>query len=233
MKAKALIEDAYVELGIIPAGSELAALDLKWATRKFNSFLKSKSVDGLNLHYMVQEDFTLTPGTASYTIGIGGVFDTVRPNAIKDAFILDINNHSYAVGVRPIEEYWYIPEKDTQDRPRWLYYDRTFPLGTLYLYYTPNASETLRLISFKPLETYDEVAVDDVEVPGEYEEMFISNLALRVAPRYGRQPTRELQETAHNTLQAIRGSNMAKSITGVNLNILPRNGYQYYNVEES
>lgn len=225
MKAKALIEDAFVELGIIPAGSELHPLDMKWATRKFNSFLKSKSVDGLNLYYKVRESFTLTSGTNTYTIGSGGAFDTVRPNKIKSAFIRDTNNLDHNVEIRPIDEYYQISDKDAQDRPREIYYDKQYPLGIIYLYYTPNAAEALHISSFKPLETYDDIPVDDVDVPGEYEEMFISNLALRFCPRYGRTPSPELKETALRTLQAIRNNNMAGNMTGVDLNFISGTDY--------
>ncbi len=233
MKVKALIEDAFVEIGVIPAGSELHALDLKWATRKFNSFVKSKSVDGFNLHYRTQEDFTLTPGTSSYTIGGGGAFDTNRPNTIKSALILDVNNNSYPVAISPVGEYWKIPDKTVGGRPISLFYKRTFPLSIIYLYYTPDTSDTLRIISYKNLSTYgdiDDIATEDIDVPGEYEDMFISNLALRIAPRYGRTPTNELKVAARETLQNIRNSNIAKNTTGTNLNFV--SGSHRYNVEE-
>jgi hypothetical protein len=231
MTAQELIEDAFIELGILVAGQALATDDLAWGTRKFNRFLQSKSVDGLNLHYMVTESFSPVGGTASYTIGTGGDFDTIRPNTIKSAFIRDANGHDYPIDIRPMSDYWELGEKSTQDRPTRLYYDRQFPLGIIYLYYVPATDEKLHIQSYKPLTTYDDVANDDVVIPAEYENMFIYNLAVSLAPRYGRTPTQELIDLADDTLRDIRSDNLSKTFVGVNVNYLGEKGGTY-DVEE-
>jgi len=231
MKAQELIEDAFIELGILVAGQALAADDLSWATRKFNRLLKTLSVDSINLHVDISESFTTTSGVASYTIGTGGTFDTVRPNTITAAFIRDSNGHDYALDIRPINEYWNISEKTTQDRPTKLFYAREFPLGKIYLYFTPATTEALHIVSFKPLTTYADIANDDVDIPGEYEQMLISNLAMSLAPRYGRQPTQELIDTAVRTLSDIKSDNLAKNFTGVNV-AYNRGTRGTYNIDE-
>lgn len=216
--AEDIITDAFIELGIMVAWGDMAPADKDWGRRKFNSFLKTVSVDGVDCFTTVEEAFTLTPGTEEYTIGTGGDFDTARPNSIKKAFIR-ISDYDYPVEVRPINEYWGITQKETAGRPVHLYYQSSAALGTIYLYYVPDAAESLWIVSYKPLTTYD-VKATEVTVPGEYEEMFVSNLAVRMASRYGRPISRELKERAINTLAAIHSQHVATRMEGVNLNII-------------
>jgi hypothetical protein len=229
--AQELIEDAFSELGILVPGMELGTNDLAWGVRKFNRFLQTKSVDALNLHVEVNESFTPTAGQASYTIGTGGDFDTVRPNTIKSAFIRDANDHDYPLNIRTMADYWRLSEKSTQDRPTRLYYQREFPLGKIYLYFVPATTEALHIQSYKPLTTYDDVENDNVVMPAEYENMFIYNLAISLAPRYGRAPTQELIDLADSTLNDIRSDNLAKTFVGVNVNYLGDKGGTY-DIEE-
>jgi hypothetical protein len=226
-----IIQDAHIELGVLVAGLALADDDLAWAIRKFNRFLKTKSVDALNLHVEVNESFTPTAGKASYTIGTGGDFDTARPNTITSAFIRDANGHDYPLDIRVMSDYWELSEKSTQDRPTRLYYQREFPLGKIYLYFVPATSEALHIQSYKPLTTYEDVDSEDVVMPGEYDNMFIYNLAISLAPRYGRTPTQELIDLADNTLNDIRSDNLAKTFVGVNVNYLGDKGGTY-DIEE-
>jgi len=216
--AQEIIEDALIELGVLVAGGSLATDDLAWGKRKFNRFLKTLSLDALNINFLTKENFSLSSGTVSYTIGTGGNFDTARPNSFDIAFIRE-DDHDYEVRVRPIHEYWEISDKTIPNRPTAMYYDRQTTLGIVYFDYVPNANHDFHFTSSKPFIVYDDVESENVVVPGEHEEMFVSNLAVRLASRYGKPISRDLKETAEETLQCIKGSNLARTIKGINLNI--------------
>jgi hypothetical protein len=190
-----------------------------------NRMLKSWSADGINLHYRVEESFSLVSGTPSYTIGSGATFDTARPTTIEQAFIRD-SNHDYPVRIRPIAEYWGLAEKTTQDRPIKLYYDLTYPNGTIYLYYTPKSASALHIVSQKSLLTYVSAATEII-LPGEYEDAIVLNLAIRFASRYGKAVSADLRLDAKEALSNVKGLNLCSQIKGRELGIPGRRGSTY------
>ncbi|MBE9594390.1 MAG: hypothetical protein IMF19_13040 [Proteobacteria bacterium] len=228
MTAQDVIEAALQELGILVSGGTLNPDDLSWGLGKLNRFLNTLSSDGLNLHYRIEESFPLVSGTASYTIGSGADFDTVRPNMIESAFIRD-SNHDYSLNIRPISEYWGLSEKTTEGRPVKLYYGSTYPNGTIYLYYVPDSAYTMHIVSQKPLITYAS-AITEASLPGEYEDCLVLNLAIRMASRYGKATSRELQLSARDALGNMRGLNLSGQMKGVDLD-LPGTRQGIYNID--
>lgn len=228
MTGTEVITAAFQELGIVVSGGSPNTNDLAWGLGKMNRMLKSWSTDGINLHYRKEESFSLMAGTPDYSIGSGATFDTARPNKIEQAFIRD-SGHDYPLGIRPAAEYWTLTEKTTQDRPLKLYYDPTYPNGTIYLYFTPNSAYAMHIVSQKPLLTYVSAATEIV-LPGEYEDALVLNLAIRMASRYGKVVSGQLRLDAKETLSNIKGLNLANQMKGVDLN-LPGMRKAVYNVD--
>ena len=226
MTAKEIIIAAYQELGIVVSGGEPNANDLIWSLGKFNRMLNNFSTDGLNLHYRIEESFNLVSGIASYTIGSGAEFDTVRPNVIEQAFIRDTDNHDYPLNIRPMSEYWSLSEKTTQSRPLKLYYDTKYSNGVIYLYYTPSNTDPLHIVSQKPLLVYLSAA-SEVSLPGEYEDMLVLNLAIRMASRYGKAVSADLRLDAKEAFSNVKGLNLNSQLKGVKLGIPGRRGSSY------
>jgi hypothetical protein len=224
-KAQEIIEDAFIEIGVLVAGGSLGTADLAWGKRKFNRFLQTLSLNALNINFLTKENFSLISGTNSYTIGTSGDFDTARPNSFDVAYIKE-NEHDYEVRVRPIHEYWEISDKTISNRPTAMYFDRQVPLGIIYFDYVPIANHDFHFTSSKPFTVYDDVSAENVVVPKEHEEMFVTNMAVRYASRYGKPISRDLKETAEETLQDIQGSNLAKTLEGIDMNITGV-GYRY------
>jgi len=215
MKAQELIEDALVELGIIVAAGTVPPNDLAWGKRKLNRFLGTISADKLNINVFTKENFSLVSGTGSYTIGSGGDFDTVRPISFNTAFIR-ISGHDFLVAVRPIHEYWNLADKTVSNRPVNMYYDPIITKGVIYFDYVPDAIYDFHFTTTKPFIQYDDIVNEDVLIPEEHKEMVISNLAVRMASKYGRTISEDLRKTARDSLDAIRGVNLANTMKGKN-----------------
>ncbi len=228
MTPREAIEAAFTEMGLLEPGDSLAPNDLTWGLGKFNRLLKSVSTAGVILHYRVTDNFTFTIGTASYTIGSGATIDTARPNVIERAYI-KVDNIDYEIRVRPINEYHAISTKTVRDRPKWIYYDPTYANGTLYFYYTPNATETCYVVSQKPLTTYTDEDTDIV-LPGEYEDGLVLKLAIQVAPRFGRRVSADLRLNATEAWGRIISRNLANTMKPIHLNITGTN--RAYNINE-
>jgi hypothetical protein len=218
MTAQEYIEAAHTEIGVLVAGGSLTVADLAWGLSKLNRLLKSVSVIGVPLHLRVTDSFSLVSGTASYTIGSGATINTARPIEIEQAYIR-VDNVDYPVHVRPMAEYHSIATKNVEDRPRELYYDPTYPNGTIYLYYTPSDTDTMYLVSKKPLTTYASAATE-VVLPGEYEDAVVLRLAILISSRFGRRVSSDLRINAVQAWNAMIGRNMADTMKSVNVNIV-------------
>ena len=83
MTVQEYIETALEEIGVLEAGATPPANILAWGLGRLNLMLNTISATGLLLYERVEESFTLSNGTASYTIGSGATFDTSKPNTIE------------------------------------------------------------------------------------------------------------------------------------------------------
>jgi len=162
---------------------------------------------GDNLHNApTQEYFTLTAGTASYTIGSGGDFDTVRPVKLISAFIRDSSGNDHEVDFMPLDEYDLICDKDASGRPTRLYYHPSNTLGIIYFDKAPDSAETFYLTSLKPITAYT-LTSETFTMPIEYELAFIYNLTIILADEYNMLPSQNIVNMANILLTQIAERN--------------------------
>lgn len=163
---------------------------------------------GMSVFYEGQANHSWTSGS-SKTIGASGDFNVTWPTRIVFA--------SY-VGADGFAE----PIKHTEDRsiyervydkalagspPELLYYDKAYPLGTLYVWPVPQAAWTLRLSTWNQLASIATVGTT-VNLPPGYEDMLTWNLAEALWPTYPTEQTRDFVRTeATLSRAAVRGFN--------------------------
>ena len=179
---------------------------------------KSDAVEALNLmlqqwsaipsikNAVTRETFNLTSGTASYAVGSGATIDTTWPSKIKSAFIRD-NDTDYPLHVFSAEEYAYIGEKSESTRPVVLYHERTYPSGTFFFWPTPDSSYTVHLWSHKNFSTYT-ISSTSLALPLEYEPAVVYNLAIELAPEFGREPSQAVVARAAMTVKTLKNINV-------------------------
>ena len=83
-----LITKALQKIGAVTKDETLSAGDVSDALSSLNDMISSWSLDSLIVYASTLENFTLTPGSYSYTIGSGGNFNTTRPKLDLDQQIL-------------------------------------------------------------------------------------------------------------------------------------------------
>lgn len=226
-----IVTEALEELGLLAPGETASYDDVDFGIRKLNRMLNQWASEGVNIHYRAENTHTLVVADSSYTIGPSGAdITTSRPQSIEQAFIRDSNGHDYEVRVRPISEYREISEKTSPGRPWWLFYDPTPSYGTIYLYPTPDTAETLYIYSQKPF-TNVTAQEDEISLPPEYQNMIISNLAIQMAPAYGKSASNELVKMANDSFYSARARNIANSMKSVSVNV-PGHRTTYVDIEE-
>ena len=212
-----LIKTSLRKIGALSSGEVVDATRQAEALSTLQTMLRSWGALSINIFATVQEDIPLISGKYIYTWGSEGDINTTRPNQIVGAYILDNLNITHPVDVVSEGKYNSIRVKETTSRPHSLFYHPIYPLANLYLYPVPNLSETLHVTSFKPfVETSSfGLAADTLAFPAYYEEPIIYNLAIRLAPEYGRAVSSEVAlvaKTSYDTLVTLNAANQVEPV---------------------
>lgn len=203
-------------LGIIKAAMRKAGVLTKNETpdsdeaadglEMLNDLLASLSNDSLVVYARTVESFSLSAGTASYTIGSGATFNTARPVKIVSAYVRS-GTIDYPLRIISDEQYATISIKSIQGIPEYINYTNAFPTATVNLYPSPGAAYTIYFVTEKEISSLS--LSDTVSFPPGWKRMLIHNLAVEVAPEYGQQVPATIVEIARESKAAIRHAVMA------------------------
>lgn len=206
MTGRDAVTAALRKIGAVAPGESPAASEASEGLSELNRMLGSWSNDGLLIHAITSEAaLTLTPGDATYTLGTSGDI-TTRPQKILYAIIRD-GSVDHTVDVVSLDEFARISQKSTQSPyPRALYDDGGYPRRTITLYPVPSTANSLVLYTRRALTSISTLDTD-VSLPPGYDDAIVSNLALRLAPEYGRQVTDVMAMNASESLASIKRAN--------------------------
>ncbi len=205
MTAREFLTKTFQLAKIIASNEALSASEASDGLVSLNELLDSWATEGLMIPNTVQEDFNLVAGTASYTIGASGVFNTPRPLRIEDASVV-VDDLQYPLQIITSQEWADISDKTISGRPTKLYYEKTAPLATIRLYPVPNAVEELRLHSAKPFTALASLDAAMSFPPG-YMRSLRYNLALDIAPEYGQELPAQVQQVAFESKADLKRQN--------------------------
>jgi len=226
--ARDIIVQALRKLGIGTPGETLAADEMNACLDALNVMLKSWSGRSLLTTAQVQESFPLVGGLATYTIGpavIAPNFITVKPITVCSGFIRDQNNTDYPIGLISREEYNSFDTKSNTGLPENLFYDpgptqQNIQTGMINLYLTPDSTNTytLFIVSEKPFTTFATLNTA-YTFPDVYERAMIYNLAMELAPEYGKTIHPEVAASADEALDIVEAINSSNKRTIVDLGL--------------
>lgn len=178
-----------------------------------NAMLDSWSIQRLLIYSILQENFTWPVSTVSRTIGVSGDFNTTRPTRIESAFLRDSGGQDWPLQIIGRQEYDGIWDKDVGATwPYVLFYDRNFPIGTLYLYGSPQENMTIFLNSWRQF-TQAATVNSTVSLPPGYEQMLVYNLALYIAPEFGVEPKPEIFRIAKESKGFLKPANRPSMVS--------------------
>ena len=200
-----------------PTDSEAMDCLVAW-----NGLLDAWGAERLMLYELIEELFTWPASTVSRTIGDGGNFDTVRPTKIGSAFTRDSANNDTPLRIIEQEDYDRIELKSSEGSsyPDYIYYDQSYPLGTLYLIYPPQSQISLHLSSWKSFTQFNSFATKIAFPPG-FKRAFDYNLAVEVAPEFGKTPSPDVLRIAGESKRAIKSLNIPSMVSQLDAGIIP------------
>lgn len=215
MTVQDVLNAALKRIGALAAGESPSAEESADAFACLNRMVDSWATERLTVYTVMRTTWTITANDGSYdvgaTAGAGNVI-VARPVYVQRITVIDTSqNPDQEIDLGPPltdQEYAAIPAKAlTADRPSCAYYDPTYPLATITFCPVPTSS-TLQgvLYAAAPVSQFAAVATT-VSLPPGYEKALVANLAIEIAPEYGRPVTVDLQRQADESKAAIKIAN--------------------------
>lgn len=227
-----LITLALKQAGVLGVGQSASAEDVNDSFALMNMMLNQWST----LRYLVyhEVDYSIPcTGQVSYTVGLGGDFNVVRPDKIASSFVRMTvqaapNQSDYMLRViRAREDYNRISQKQQGAMPRVIFYDSGFPLGTLYPWSIPNNQFELHISVAEHLQQFNTIA-DTINLPPQYMRTIMYNLAGELRPLYQLPPDQTITAMARATLNALGVANTQVPTMTLDPTISGRSSYNPY-----
>lgn len=214
-----LCTEALKECGRLGIGQTAAAGELFDAQARLQWMLQQWERKRWLVYHLVTLNKTST-GAQTYTVGPGGDLNTgvgsVRPAKIESAYLRQLqtsppNQVDYYLEIlQSMEDYNKIALKSLQSFPGFVFLDTGWPLATLYTYPVPQANIYGIFISIMAqLPSSFVNAGVKFNIPFEYYNAMLYNLALRLRPKYQipSYPGDPLPGLAKDSLATLRGAN--------------------------
>lgn len=200
------------------------------ALRRLNNMVSGWGNQRLTIPATVREVFALVANQASYTIGPSGDFDTVRPLWLRGAAWTD-GTQEGPMSLLTDDAYEAIVIKtQASSLPQQLYYNKTFPLGTIYLWPVPDSAlYSLVLYSDQALTGFSSLTTPYAFAPG-YQEALEYQLARRLTSPYRGQMDADAQKIASDSLHWLKVQNtrLVDAVIDIGLTRDARGAYNIY-----
>lgn len=210
-----IIKEALELLGVLSEGEALSAATLENSLRTFNFMVDSWNTEKLIIWVLARNEFTLTVGTNPHEIGPGVVapgLDAPRPNRIEQgqAWIKGGNLGTTETEMKVFtREQWareYLSDQSTI--PYGLYYEPLFPVAKIWFTFKPDLNYTIVLYLEQMLQQIlSDTTTSELSLPPGYAEALASNLAIKLAPKYGKTTPVEVINSAVEGKASIKRLN--------------------------
>lgn len=224
-----LINLALKKVGVLGVGQTAAAEDIQDAFTELNMMLAQWAVKRNVVHQILDVGIPST-GQQTYTVGPGGDYNMPRPSKIVGAYARQETNPpiDYPLQVLPsMTDYVRIPTKTIASLPSTVYYDPQFPLGVLHVWPVSVVGYSVHILALSPLARF-ETPYDDINLPPEYEEALMYNLAGRLFPSYGMPENQTVISLAAASLNTVRMANAQIGRLYMPADLVRRGRYNVY-----
>jgi hypothetical protein len=204
-----LLTRSLRQIGVLAAGERLTDDQASDGLDTINDWLDAARTESLLFNQSVRTTHALTANQSSYTVGVGGDVNIAAPAYLDALGLLNtaVTPQYERMVAGPISEsdWQVIPQKGlTATEPHTAYYVPSYPLGALYLYPVP--TNDLTLVVYAPGSPLASVASLDttISVPRGWMRMLVTNLAVELAPEYGKPPDPVLLQRAAESKAAVK-----------------------------
>ena len=190
----------------VGAGEACSAESAQDGLTALTGMIGTWSIEGNLVYTETTEVFSLTASDATKTMGATGDFVTTRPIRITAIVVNYGTNDEYSLRIIDAEEYAMINDKALSGDPELVYVDGNFPNMGMTFWPVPNRTQNVNIYSQKPLSDFSSIN-DTLTVPPGYERAFRYNLAVEIAPEYGKSASGDVKSIAISSKAAVRSQN--------------------------
>ena len=219
-----IIESSLRLTNAVGVDQTLTADETSDCLARFNRMVGNWSTQNLAVYHSPNQTFATVAGQAVYTIGTGGNWNTDRPIVISQDAICTYQGVNFTVQNMTQEQYNNIV-LPTQQQPivsRYLYVN-DYPLGKITLWPVPSQVVSMTF-TMNRLLTEAATAATVISFPPGYEEAFEYNLAVRLAPLFGKTASPEVQRMAMESFADVKRSNRTPAVAKFDAALAPRGG---------
>lgn len=196
-----LIVEARKKIGLHQSEEPLSNAELAEASTTLNMMLKAWQSGGVSYTHLTEGTITLAQADYSLAFGSGGAFTTV-PVEITDMRLVRSSVE------RPMfrlsrEDYYSLPNKTNQGCPTQWYYDKQRAGGTLKIWPAADATAGTLNFTYRRFIWDMDANADDLDLPPEWYECVVYNLADRFAEEYGMVGTPAAQMIAAKARESL------------------------------
>jgi len=212
MTAREMIASSLRLLGVLASSETATSDEANDALTSLNQMLSSWSNENLVVYQKVRDEFTLTAADGSYTWGTtagAGNFTTARPAQVLKANLelQGTDPQEIPLKILTLEEYAGLSLKSLDSSfSQAVYFDGAFPNMGVEFYPVPSVAEHVVFYSLKPFSVL--TLSTELSYPPGYEKAIRYNLALDLAPEYGRAPDALIMQQAIETKAEIKRKNL-------------------------
>lgn len=206
-----ICQDALIEIGANGPADAMTAEDGAYALRVLNRMVQKWSTEELSVYTVNRDLYPLVAGTASYTLGTGGVWNAPRPARIQMAAVLVNTARPIEIPVQILtdEEWRDVSVKTTPSTfPTKIWITGNVPLNTVFCWPVPQDS-TVQMVIYSWGRVNEFTSLNDtVVLPLGYEEALVTNLGMALSNSYGVQVGPALQQRAFSAKAALESLNV-------------------------
>lgn len=213
-------------IGVLASGETPASSEANDAFKSLNAMLDNYSIQSLMVLSRVYEPFSLVVNQSVYEMGTGAPdFNTSRPQKIEN--INWIQTSGTTTVQLPIEiinqDQWaaIAVKTITSNLPTRMWPQYLFPYMKLNFWPVPSVAGQIVIWSWKPLTDIAALTTSLDLAPG-YEDMLTYNLAIRLAPEYGKKPSELVLATAISSKADVKRMNIQPLLMGCDDGVLPK-----------
>lgn len=231
-----IIKSALRLVNVLGSGANPTASEAEDALAILNQMIDAWQIDRLMIYTVNRlaldingNAFTLQSGKQSYSVGVGGLFNTPRPARIDAISLIYLSNAAQPLEL-PLEpqtdEMWAaIPVKNvTGTIPTKFWNDLNFPAMNLNFWPVPTQANQIVLYAWQLLAFFPNLA-SKLQFPPGYLECLRYNLAVRLAAEFGvQQIPSTIPALANEAMAKVKSFNIPLIDLGMD-SALTGNGY--------
>lgn len=202
--AQEMITRSMRLIGALGQGDAMTASEATDGLTALNVMLDSWAVEKIPV-YSARRDTFVPNGSESYTIGTGGTINIPRPNEIL-SMTWRSNNVDYFIHKTGQHIWDQISFKSVVSIPEIFYYEKTFPLGRIYIFPSPSGG-MMEIQSNERLQSFSGLT-DQLSLPPGYQRAIEFNLALELAGEYAMPVPDTVANRAIESKAAISSANI-------------------------